>query len=45
MTQYLADFGQGSALPQHLASQCMPELMRTLERRINPGAGHRLPDD
>jgi hypothetical protein len=45
MPQYLANFGQGSASPQHLASQCMPELMRTLARRINPGADHRLPDD
>ena len=43
MAQDLTNFGQRSALPQHLASQPMSELMRTLTRGINPRPRQRMP--
>jgi hypothetical protein len=45
MAQNLTNIGQRSALAQHLARQCMPELMRTLPRRIDAGPREGVPDD
>src|SRR3974377_721661 len=45
MAQNLPNIGQGGALAQHLQRQCMPELMRTLPRRINAGPSWSVPDD
>jgi hypothetical protein len=45
MAQNLTNIGQGGALAQHLARQCMPELMRTLPRRIDAGPRESVPDD
>jgi len=45
MAQNLTNIGQGSALAQHLARQCMPELMRTLPRCVDAGPRESVPDD
>lgn len=45
MAQNLTNIGQGSALAQHLARQCMPELMCPLPRRIDADPRESVPDD
>jgi hypothetical protein len=45
MAQYLADLKQRSTLPQHPASQCMPELMRSLVGRLYSGPRESASDD
>ena len=45
MSQYLADFGQRSAVAQHLGRQPVAKLMGTRCRGLDAGAPERMPND
>ena len=45
MPQGVADFGQRSAVAQHLSRQCMTKLMSALCRGLDAGALERMPNN